>query len=464
VKRSIKARITYAISLIVLLTVAILSLLSNYFINKQFTDYISRQMDLKIQVITSSLGEQYNSMTREWNPDYVQAIGMSSLYEGYIIKVYDDKNRTVWDAQAHDMSLCKVIMDNISERMRIKYPNLNGEFVSTKYNIIKGKVVIGTVSISYFGPFFLNDNEFRFLSELNTILIMIGLAAIALSILAGHLIAKRISRPILHTVEAAKEIADGNYGVRLEQGSDTREVGMLTESINHLATSLQNLEKLRKQLTSDVAHELRTPISILQSHIEAMMEGVWQPTTERMQSCYDETVRIGKLVNDLEKLAKIESGSIKLEMTEVNLKEILQKTVDSFEKELINKNLAAAVSGPDITVWADRDRITQVIVNLLTNAVKYSRDAGLIRFETLEDEKYTGFLIRDQGIGIPEEELPYIFERFYRADKSRNRLTGGSGIGLTIVKSIVEAHAGTVKAESKINEGSTFTVLLPRKS
>lgn len=462
-KRSIKAKLSSSMSLIVLLTVGIISLLSNYFINKEFTGYITRQQELKAQVLTSSISGQYNSLSRQWNMDNIQAIGMLSLYEGYIIKVYDDQNRTLWDAQAHDMSLCKRIMDDISGRMEIKYPQLEGKFISTNHELMEGDKVIGSVSISYFGPFFLNENEFRFLEGLNTVLISVGAIAIALSILVGYALARRLSNPILSTVEATKQIADGNYEIRLEENTKIKELDKLTGSINHLAGSLLNMEKLRKQLTGDVAHELRTPISILQAHIEAMMEGVWQPTTERLQSCYDETIRIGKLVSDLENLAKIESEVMKLEKIKMNLYELINRTLYSFENELKNKNLEAEVSGPNINIYADQDRITQVLMNLLTNSIKYSREEGTITFETFETETSVGFLIRDQGIGIPEEELPYIFERFYRADKSRNRLTGGSGIGLTIVKSIVEAHGGTVKVESKVNEGSCFTVLLPKK-
>jgi signal transduction histidine kinase len=420
-------------------------------------------MELKTQVITSSLGGQYNTFTRQWDLHYINAIGMTSLYEGYIIKVYDADGNTLWDAQAHDMSLCKIIMEDISERMRIKYPQLEGEFISTKDSLYRGDKNIGSVSISYFGPFFLNENDFRFLKELNTILITIGVAALILSIIAGYLLAKRLSKPILNTVEATKQIADGNYEIRLDEETNTRELDMLTGSINHLAASLQNLEMLRKQLTADVAHELRTPISILQSHMEAMMDGIWQPTNERLQSCYDETVRIGKLVNDLDKLAKIESENIKLEKSDIRLTELINKIIISFEKELSDKKLVARITGPDARIRADGDRITQVMVNLFSNAIKYSKEEGEILFEILENNDQTGFVLRDNGIGIPEEEIPYIFERFYRADKSRNRLTGGSGIGLTIVKSIVEAHGGTVKAESKLNEGSSFTVLLPKK-
>lgn len=460
--RSIKARLSSIISLIVLLTVVTISLLANYFINKQFTRYVARQQELKIQSINSSIRGQYDVSTQKWNLNDIQTIGMQSLYEGYIIKVYDNHNQILWDAQAHDMRLCNQIMDDISSRMQIKYPKLEGEFKASNHPLMNGDAIIGSVSISYFGPFFLNENDTRFLDSLNTILISVGTVAILSSIVIGNILAKRLSSPILKTVGATKQISDGNYGIRLEKRSNTEELDLLTESINNLASSLQNMERLRKQLTEDVAHELRTPITVLLSHMEAMIEGIWEPTPERLQSCYDETIQIGKLVSDLENLARIENGVRELHKSEINLKELINKIRKNFETELMNKKLKTSVSGPDVTIFADYDRITQVIVNLLTNAIKYSEEYGNIMFEVFEEDSFVGFLIRDHGSGIPEEELPYIFERFYRADKSRNRLTGGTGIGLTIVKSIIETHGGSIIVDSKVKVGSCFTVKLPR--
>ncbi len=462
--RSIRTKISSAFISILLLVVAIISFISNYLINKQFTAYIASQLKLRAQVITSSLSEQYSASSKEWDLDYIHTIGMFSLYEGYILKVYDGEGVLLWDAQSHDMELCNRIMQDISERMRINYPQLEGEFHSEIYPLTQNGLKIGSVSISYFGPFFLTENDFRFLASLNKVLIGVGLASLILSVLIGHFLARRISRPILKTVEATGKIADGNYGVRLEEKTDTRELHMLVGSINHLAASLETLEKLRKQLTADVAHELRTPITILQSHIEALMEGVWEPTQERLESCYEETVRISRLVNDLEQLAKIENQNMKLKKSSFPIQEMVKKLAAGFENELLMKNLHFLQEGPEVILYADPDRIEQVVMNLLSNAVKYSGEGGCITFTAFETEDATGFSITDEGIGISGEELPFIFERFYRADKSRNRSTGGSGIGLTIVKSIVEAHEGRVKVSSRLNEGSTFTVFLPKKA
>ncbi len=462
--RRIKTKLSAAIISIVLLTVSIISLLSNYLINKQFTEYIARQQELRSQIITATLSQQYSTVTGEWDMDYIHNIGMLSLYEGYILKVYDNQNRLLWDAQAHDMALCNQIMGDISERMRIQYPQLEGEFHATAYPLIQSGIQVGTVSISYFGPFFLTENDLRFLAALNKVLISVGLASLLLSIIIGNLLAERISRPILKTVDITKEISDGNYGVRLNEKADTKELNLLVGSINQMAQSLENLERLRKQLTEDVAHELRTPITILQTHLEAMLEGFWEPTSERMQSCYDETVRISKLVYALESLARIESDTLQLNKEQLSVHLLIRKVIAGFEGELTRKAIKLEVLGSETEVTADRDRLQQVLVNLLSNAIKYTETEGYIRIEVSETQNSVSISVKDNGIGIPEEDMPYIFERFYRADKSRNRATGGSGIGLTIVKAIVEAHGGRVLAESRLQEGSSFTVVLPKET
>lgn len=462
-KQSLKTQLSSTILAIVLLTIAIISILANIFINRQFTNYIVKQQNLKAQIITSTISQQYNSNTSNWDMDYIHAIGMHSLYEGYIIKVYDKNNKVIWDSQSHDMKLCNQIMREISERMKIEYPQLKGQFKSTSYPLIKNGTTEGHVSVSSFGPFFLSDNDFKFLHSLNTILISVGVISLVFSLIIGHLLARRITWPIYKTVEAAKQIADGNYGVRLSESSTTKELILLEESINHLAVSLETLEKLRKQLTEDVAHELRTPITILQSYIEAMMEGVWEATPERLESCFEEVIRIGKLVGDLESLAKLEGNNLKLKKERMNIYEMLHKTMESLEAEIANKNLNINISGEHPEIIADHDRIRQVVVNLITNAIKYSNNGCSIKIDIFENKDSAGFSISDNGIGIAKEELPYIFERFYRADKSRNRATGGTGIGLAIVKSIVEAHGGRVSVDSTIGEGSTFIVTLPKE-
>jgi signal transduction histidine kinase len=170
------------------------------------------------------------------------------------------------------------------------------------------------------------------------------------------------------------------------------------------------------------------------------------------------------LVRDIESLAKVESGNLKLDKAPVNLRELAEKTLRSFETEAADKKLRLSVEGSCPEIGADRDRIRQVLVNLLSNAVKYTPPGGAIRIVLSERDDSVLLAVEDNGIGIPEEELPLIFERFYRADKSRNRMSGGSGIGLAIVRSIVTAHGGKVEAGNRSGGGSRFQVSLPAKA
>lgn len=461
-KRSLKTQLSLTNAIMVLFTVLLISFLSNIFINLKFKDYISEQQKQKTKEIVSSLSQQYNTTLDIWNENFIHTIGMYALYDGYIIKVYDLDEESVWDAEKHDMTLCMQVMADISERMKEKYPKINGEFISKSYDLIQKEQKVGSISISYFGPYFLSESDFEFLSALNIILISIGICSLILSILIGWIMATRISKPILKTVDIAKEISAGNYSIGFDDTTKTKELDELILSINHLAKSLKDQEELRKQLTADVSHELRTPLTTVATHLEAMIEGVWEPTDDRLKSCYEEINRITKLVRDLEQLAKAESNNLKLNKTSIKLMNIISSIIRLFEIEIKNKNLNITIDGDLGELIADKDRINQVVRNLLSNAIKYTLDNGHINIKIIDTEKSVIFNIEDDGIGISEKDIPFIFERFYRADKSRNRKTGGTGIGLAIVKSIIIAHGGKIEVESRFNYGSSFKVTLPR--
>lgn len=462
-KFSLKSKLSLTIAFVVLLTVALISFLSNYLIQDQFKSYIATQQQKAAGQIVESISVQYDAAADQWNTDFIHTIGMYALYDGYIVKVYDKSGGIVWDAETCDMTLCTQVMDDISHRMMLEYPDINGKFTTKTFPAMQDSKEVGTVSIGYYGPYFLSEDDFLFLDALNRILVGIGIFSLIISVVTGIFLARQLSKPILKTVEVTQDIADGKYKTRIREGAGTKEIDQLIGSINHLAGSLEKQEALRRQLTADVAHELRTPLTTVQTHLEAIMEGVWEPTRERLEGCYDEMTRLGNLVSDLENLAKVESENLKLNKSEISLREITDRILGGFEKELKDKALSVETEGNCSDVQADRDRISQVIINLVSNAVKYTPDGGTIRITLSDSEDSAVFGISDNGTGIPEEELPFVFERFYRADKSRNRNTGGSGIGLAIVKSIITAHGGTVDVESRINEGSNFIFTLPRQ-
>ena len=243
----------------------------------------------------------------------------------------------------------------------------------------------------------------------------------------------------------------------------TQELAELSNAVNHMAESLERQEAIRRRLTSDVAHELRTPVANVSSHLEAIIEGVWEPTSERLQNCYDELGRISNIICDLEKLRQIEDENMILKKEPVDLLELSQAVQSAFEQELEKKQLACIVTGESAVVHGDQKRLHQAIFNLVSNAIKYSTAGGSIHIHVFDEAETATLIIEDQGIGISKKDLPLIFERFYRTDRSRNRKTGGAGIGLTIVKAIIQAHDGKINVESNEGCGSRFIVSLPKK-
>lgn len=461
-RHTLKTRLFSAFALVVLVTVGLISFLANVLIENRFTSYIARQQEQKTQEITSIISQQYASLTGKWDIAAIHALGMSVLYDGYVIKVYDAENKVLWDAQTHEMGLCAQIMDEIFARMEKKYPQMKGGFSSKELPMTRGGLVLGKASIMYYGPFFLTEEDNLFLSALNTVLLGVGALSLAVAAVVGIALAKRLSQPILKTADAAKQISDGHYGVRIQEKANTKELHLLTSSINHLAGVLQRQGTLRKKLTEDISHELRTPISVVQLHMDAMIDGVWDLSVDKLKTIRDEIDRMEKLVGDIANLSEAEQDDPQLNKTQIDLMELAQKAADSFAAEIKSKGLHIEVHGHQVNVSADKDRISQVLWNIMSNAIKYTETGGHIHIDVLETERSAVIRVADDGIGIAKEEQPLVFERFYRTDRSRSRSTGGAGIGLSIAKSIVEAHDGSISVESEPGAGSCFEIVLPK--
>ncbi len=459
--KTLRSQLSLYILTIVLVMVALVSLFANVAVNRQFEEYIISQEQEQRKKIVDDLEKLYHEMNRSWDLEYLHTIGMYSLYDGYVLSVYDGSGEMIWDAQSHDMALCKQIMSDITTRMSQR-KNTEG-FHTYSYDLKQEEQKIGSVSIKSYGPYFLKENEFRFINAMNALLLLIGIASCAVSIITGGLLAYRIARPITKTAEIAEQIAAGNYNIRFESETKTQELSKLISSINDMAGALSRQEQYRKQLTSDIAHELRTPLTAIHSHLEAMAEGLWEPTPERLNGCLDEVKRLGSLIADLNRLAKLEQENVTLNITDVELLETVHAVFLNFEKEADNKKIKIQIDGTASVVPADKARIIQVITNLLSNAIKYTPDGGKIHIEVKDELSDGVVIIEDNGIGISEKDLPDIFKRFYRTERSRNRKTGGAGIGLTIAKSIVEAHDGRIAVESAEGSGTRFMVTFPKK-
>jgi two-component system sensor histidine kinase BaeS len=289
-----------------------------------------------------------------------------------------------------------------------------------------------------------------------------AILGILLSILLSLVVAKRITAPLIHMKKVAERMANGELGARTTvNGND--EIADLGGSLNHLAEQLLHQEQLRKTMTADVAHELRTPLTTLKSHMEAMIDGVWAPTPQHLESCYEEIERLRFLVGDLEQLTEMESPHFKLKLKEENVSAIVHRHIEASRASFDQKGVNLFFEGlTNVEATLDRQRVGQIVANILTNALKFTPQGGKVSVEVKEEQDAVVIIVSDTGIGMNEENLRFVFERFYRVEKSRDRKSGGSGIGLTIAKKLVEAHGGTIRMESRVGEGTSVEIHFPK--
>ena len=445
------------IIIVTLLTVAI----SKFYFDKKFGDYIMIKNQNTVQNILMELSEQYSD--NEWNYKNIEKITYNSLDKGIIVALYDKEDKEIMNIEKNSKDKCNRIMNFIKSSMEGKYGSTTSQFEPVYYPLIKSGEKIGEVRVKFYGPIFYMQNELVFLDIVNKIILGIGVLLILASTIMGFIISRSITRPINKLMTKAKYISKGEYDKKIEINTDILEINDLINSINNLSQSIKEQENIRKRLTGDISHELKTPLTNIQSHLEAMIDGIWEPTEERLLSVKEEAERLSSLVSDMQKLNKYDESSIKLKKDNVNISDIICFVIFQFSNLAKSKNIKIEYEKKNINLYCDKDKITQALVNILSNAIRYSNEGSTIFIEEKLKDNKVMISIEDQGIGISEEDLKYVFERFYRADKSRTRATGGTGIGLTIVKSIVSSHGGEVKLESKLGEGSKFTIILPKE-
>ncbi|MEZ4670216.1 MAG: ATP-binding protein [Anaerolineae bacterium] len=305
--------------------------------------------------------------------------------------------------------------------------------------------------------------EASFRSAVDSALIIAGIAATLAAGVASWYISNRIVQPIRAVVGLSQRIAGGVYEQRLQMNTGD-ELSELVESFNRMADSLAETEETRQRLLGDVTHELKTPLASIKGYMEALQDGVLPATPETFQLIHNEADRLQRLVHDLQELSRAEAGQIQMKITPCSPKQIVMPVVERMRPQFIDKNIELDISVPDNLplVRADVDRTAQVVTNILGNALQYTPDGGNVTIETFKRDHYLVFSIQDTGVGLAQPDLDRIFQRFYRVDKSRSRISGGSGIGLTIAKHLLEAQGGSIQAASAgVGKGSQFTFSLP---
>ncbi len=450
---------------IIILVIAILAALLTHFFNNFYFEQEHRRLLIMGQKISGYvLDRRAGKITAEELADRVKTAGNTTGSRIFVVEGNNIEN--LQDPQV------ELKLDNANSDLLLDVQEiLNGETVikkkhySSQFNtfvVFVGMPVITNEQVS--GMVLLFTPVARINSTLYQVYQIIwgtALFAVLLGGLVIFLTSRRISRPVIALKEAAAAVAEGDYS-RETAVTNCSELDQLTASFNYMKERIQQVEKMRQELMANISHELRTPLTTIRGFIQAILDGV-VPSGEQkkyLETAREEVDRLTRLVQDLLDLARIKTGSIRLDLNLLDAGELVRKVAAEFAV-VAEKRIIMVEAEEGLIIQGDHDRIRQILINLLSNAVKYTNPDGEIWIRAKHEGGQAVISVWDNGLCIPEAEIEHIFEKFYRIDRSRNTATGGTGLGLAVVKELVELHNGKVSAWSSPGEGTEITFYLP---
>lgn len=352
-----------------------------------------------------------------------------------------------------------VMSDSARELLGMNYTNSSVsplELTWSQEVVGRAYIILDPSAEEYVAPFL------RLSASINRSLLLGGSLAIGIALLLTFVLSRRMTSPIGVLAKAARRLGYGDLSQRVRLQGES-ELTALAQSFNSMASDLEYAEQLRRNMVADVAHELRTPLSNIQGYLEAIGDGVVEPDAAAIRSLNEETSLLSRLVNELQELSLAEAGELKLVYQAENIADLVKQAVPPWQRQMAAKEISLSLDLSDNPplVNIDWQRVNEVLHNLLENAVAHTPRGGSITVTVSQKGKWVEVSVSDTGEGIPADDLSHIFERFYRVDKSRARATGGSGLGLTITKRLVESHGGTITVQSTLGEGSRFSFTLP---
>jgi two-component system OmpR family sensor kinase/two-component system sensor histidine kinase BaeS len=450
-------RLTLAFALVTLVGLTTVAFLTYSQVNTQFRRFVAYNQ-ISNPLLLATLTEHYASQGGWSGVDATfedfQPTGGMGPRSGMGKMWHRMSNVVLADNTGH------VVYDRVKNRAPLLSRNERDRAVLVE---LDGKI-IGYLVVRAPDQTELTAPDLAFLRQINRSLIQAGLIAGGLGILLGLIIARSLTAPLGQLAAAARQISRGKFDQRVPV-EGTEEVADLARAFNEMTAGLEQAEILRRNMVADVAHELRTPLSVLQGNLRAILDDVYPLEKAEITRLYDQTRLLSRLINDLRELAQAEAGQLELNRQAIDLTKLLQDTVVTFspivEAEEINLNTHIPAHLPPVR--ADSARIAQVLHNLMANALRHTPAGGVISLQAGTENGQLWLSVQDTGEGISAEDLPHVFDRFYRSDRARSRATGGSGLGLAIARVIVEAHGGQINAASDgiSGHGSTFTVRLP---
>lgn len=449
-------RLMLAFIAVTLVGVGIVAVLAGARADRDFRNFLAQQQSAQQQAIADGLGAYYQ-LNNDWQ-GLERGLGYGGMRRSDRMHrndpdpiIADANGNIVYDERGNNSG--KPL--TVNQKQQAIPITANGETV--------GYVVFGNPNPNPMGMM-LEAPEQDFLTQLRGSLILAGLIAGALGVVLSIALSRTLTAPLGNLANAAHRFAARDWNQRVPiQGA--QEIAQVATAFNAMADDLQKQESLRRDMIADIAHELRTPLTVMQGNLRAMLDDVYPLDRAEIATLYDETRLLSRVVDDLRELALADAGALPLNVTSVNLRDVLQNAAANFsiaaDAQNVRVEMLPAENLPNVR--ADADRVAQVLRNLLANALRHTPEGGMITLGSeRQGENFVRVFVRDTGEGISREDLPHIFERFYRADKSRTRSTGGTGLGLAIAKAWVEAMGGKIGVESELGKGSEFWFLLPR--
>lgn len=447
--RTLQSKLMFYFVLVSLSGIIFVSLAIQYSFFGGFKDYLDTKRMEQVEGVTERLEQEYRNNGILTGETMMSIFNQHAMVDKMFFKLFDENNRLLFDSSEQ--------LNMMNSHMMMDIPSLE-DLDSSEFLLTVDGEKIGLLVALY--PIEYIDIDSQFLEQFNKYIVWVAVTMIFISIAISFLFSKKLTQGLRQVSNATRELMKNNLDIRVPDEKHVEEIEQLAKSFNELALSLKNQEKLRKQFTNDLAHELRTPLATLRSQNEAFIDGVWEPTPVRLKQGHDELMRLVRLVDELEQLLAAESPQIQLQLSEISAKDGLQSLHASFEPLFEQKGIEFLIEEPNVNLYflADRDRFFQIMINLLNNALKYTSEGGKVTVKVHQENEYLTFVIEDNGQGISELDLPHLYERFYRGEKSRNRKTGGVGIGLSIVKALIDANKGKISIESERNKGTIVKV------
>lgn len=430
---------------------------------ESFSSYVETRREEKMDQAVEQVEEDFRQNGTFTNETKIN-LHRLTMEENALFQLYSEDDELLYESSQMDMDdmMNQHHGDRKQQRSGMMGSIIGGDHMSSEtYELHTDGTYIGMMTVEFPTSFAQTENDFltNFIQYLViALVIMTGLA-----ILFSFVFSKQLTKGIKQIGGAVHMLKDHRHQL-LPTDHRVQELKELSEGVNQLADSLQKSEQLRKQFTSDLAHELKTPLSTLRSQLESFQDGVLEPTPKRLEQGYQELMRLVRLVNEMEQLHAAENPRIKLDIKTLETNKVLRSINDRFQPSFQEEGISLVVhTDESYEFMADLDRFIQVMTNLLNNAWKFTPTGKKVEIAVSQDSHFTHFTVSDEGKGMSEEEVQNAFERFFRGEKSRNRDRGGLGIGLSIVKALVEAHDGKIHLESKKDLGTAFTVSFPNK-